>query len=83
MLFRSILDTETHGGGTVTPDPDPAPEPTPEELEQMKIDQYFTVELSSDMADVILGFNTVARITILDTETHGGGTVTPEPEPEP
>jgi len=36
-------------------------------------DQYFTVELSSDDADVILGFNTVARITILDTETHGGG----------
>ena len=46
-------------------------------------DQYFTVELSSDMADVILGFNTVARITILDTETHGGGTVTPDPDPEP
>ena len=46
-------------------------------------DQYFTVELSSDMADVILGFNTVARITILDTETHGSGTVTPDPDPEP
>ena len=46
-------------------------------------DQYFTVELSTDMDELILGFNTVARITILDTETHGGGTVTPDPDPEP
>ena len=46
-------------------------------------DQYFTIELSTDNSDLILGFNTVARITILDTETHGGGTVTPDPEPEP
>ena len=51
-------------------------------------DQYFTVELSSDDADVILGFNTVARITILDTETHGGGDGgdtgdTDEPRTEP
>lgn len=46
-------------------------------------DLYFTIELSSDMSDLILGFNTVARITILDTETHGGGTVTPDPDPEP
>ena len=46
-------------------------------------DQYFTVELTSDMDDLILGFNTVAKITILDTETHGGGTVTPDPDPEP
>ena len=46
-------------------------------------DQYFTVELSTDMDGLILGFNTVARITILDTETHGGGTVTPDPDPEP
>ena len=45
-------------------------------------DQYFTVELSSTDEDLILGFNTVARITILDTETHGG-TVTPDPDPEP
>ena len=45
-------------------------------------DQYFTVELSTETPDLILGFNTVARITILDTETHGGP-VTPEPEPEP
>ena len=37
-------------------------------------DQYFTVELSTDMDELILGFNTVARITILDTETHGGDT---------
>ena len=44
-------------------------------------DQYFTVELSTDMDELILGFNTVARITILDTETHGGGTVTPDPDP--
>jgi len=36
-------------------------------------DQYFTVELSSDNEDVILGFNTVARITIKDTETDGPG----------
>jgi hypothetical protein len=35
------------------------------------------------MDELILGFNTVARITILDTETHGGGTVTPDPDPEP
>ena len=46
-------------------------------------DQYFTVELTSDDNDLILGFNTVAKITILDTETHGGGTVTPDPDPEP
>ena len=46
-------------------------------------DQYFTVELTSDMEDLILGFNSVARINILDTETHGGGTVTPDPDPEP
>lgn len=48
-------------------------------------DQYFTVELSSDQADLILGFNTVARITILDTETHGGGDTgdTDEPRTEP
>ena len=46
-------------------------------------DQYFTVELSTETDDLILGFNTVARITILDTETHGGGTVTPDPDPEP
>ena len=46
-------------------------------------DQYFTVELSTDSDDLILGFNTVARVTILDTETHGGGTVTPDPDPEP
>ena len=39
-------------------------------------DQYFTVELSSDQADLILGFHTAARITILDTETHGGGPYT-------
>lgn len=45
-------------------------------------DQYFTVELSTESEGLILGFNTVARITILDTETHGG-TVTPDPEPEP
>ena len=36
-------------------------------------DQYFTIELSTETEDLILGFNTVARITILDTETHGGG----------
>lgn len=41
-------------------------------------DQYFTIELSSDTENLILGFNTVARITILDTETHGGGTDEPE-----
>ena len=46
-------------------------------------DLYFTIELSSDTSDLILGFNTVAKITILDTETHGGGTVTPDPDPEP
>lgn len=47
-------------------------------------DQYFTVELSSDMADLLLGFNTVARITILDTETHGGDTGdTEEPRTDP
>ena len=40
-------------------------------------DQYFTVDLSSDDEDLILGFNTVARITILDTETHGSGPYTP------
>lgn len=40
-------------------------------------DQYFTVELSSDDEELILGFNTVARITILDTETHGSGPYTP------
>ena len=45
-------------------------------------DQYFTVELSSDDEDLILGFNTVARITILDTETHGGGD-TDEPRTDP
>ena len=36
-------------------------------------DQYFTVELSTESEGLILGFNTVARITILDTETHGSG----------
>ena len=45
-------------------------------------DQYFTIELSTESDDLILGFNTVAKITILDTETHGG-TVTPDPDPEP
>ncbi len=45
-------------------------------------DQYFTVELSSDDEDLILGFNTVARITILDTETHGGGDGGDTDEPE-
>ena len=41
-------------------------------------DQYFTIELSTESEGLILGFNTVARITILDTETHG------EPEtPDP
>ena len=45
-------------------------------------DQYFTIELSSDSEDLLLGFNTVARITILDTETHGGP-VTPDPDPDP
>ena len=46
-------------------------------------DQYFTIELSTETENLILGFNTVARITILDTETHGGGTETPDPDPEP
>ena len=32
-------------------------------------DQYFTIELSSNMEDLILGFNTVARINIKDTES--------------
>ena len=45
-------------------------------------DQYFTVELSTESEGLILGFNTVARITILDAETNGG-TVTPEPTPDP
>ena len=45
-------------------------------------DQYFTIELSTESEDLILGFNTVARITILDTESNGG-TVTPDPDPEP
>ena len=45
-------------------------------------DQYFTIELSTETEGLILGFNTVARITILDTETHGGP-VTPDPEPDP
>ena len=40
-------------------------------------DLYFTVELSTETEDLILGFNTVARITILDTETHGSGPYTP------
>ena len=41
-------------------------------------EQYFTIELSTESEGLILGFNTVARITILDTETHG------EPEtPDP
>ena len=31
-------------------------------------DQYFTVELSSETEGLLLGFNTVARITIKDTE---------------
>ena len=39
-------------------------------------DQYFTVELSSDDEALILGFHTAARITILDTETHGSGPYT-------
>ncbi|MBR7178958.1 MAG: alpha-L-fucosidase [Oscillospiraceae bacterium] len=47
-------------------------------------DQYFTVELSSDMADLILGFNAAARITILDAETHGdGGSETPRTQYTP
>ena len=33
-------------------------------------DQYFTIELSSDTPDLILGFNAVARINILDTERY-------------
>ena len=33
-------------------------------------DQYFTIELSSDDEDLILGFNTVARITIKDMEVY-------------
>ncbi len=45
-------------------------------------DQYFTIELSTDDKDLILGFNTVARITILDTETHGGGDGGDTDEPE-
>ena len=45
-------------------------------------DQYFTIELSSDDEELILGFNTVARITILDTETHGGGDGGDTEEPE-
>ena len=44
-------------------------------------DLYFTVELSTETEDLILGFNTVARITILDTETHGGDTDEPRTEP--
>lgn len=32
-------------------------------------DQYFTIELSSDMDDLILGFNAIARITITDADT--------------
>lgn len=32
-------------------------------------DQYFTIELTTDMEDLILGFNTVARISIKDTES--------------
>ena len=43
-------------------------------------DQYFTIELSTETENLILGFNTVARITILDTETHGGDTEEPETE---
>ena len=51
-------------------------------------DQYFTIELSTETENLILGFNTVARITILDTETHGGesggdGGDTDEPRTEP
>jgi len=45
-------------------------------------DQYFTIELSTETDDLILGFNTVARITILDTETHGGGDGGDTDEPE-
>ena len=45
-------------------------------------DQYFTIELSTESEGLILGFNTVSKITILDTETHGGP-VTPDPDPEP
>ena len=36
-------------------------------------DQYFTIELSTESEGLILGFNTVARITIKDTETDGPG----------
>ena len=32
-------------------------------------DQYFTIELSSEAENLILGFNTVARINIKDTES--------------
>ena len=44
-------------------------------------EQYFTIELSTESEGLILGFNTVARINIRDTETSG--TVTPDPDPEP
>ena len=40
-------------------------------------DLYFTIELSSETEDLILGFNTVARITILDTESQSGGNDNP------
>ena len=33
-------------------------------------DQYFTIELSSETENLILGFNTVARITITDTDSY-------------
>ena len=33
-------------------------------------DQYFTIELSTESDDLILGFNTMARITIKDTEDY-------------
>lgn len=33
-------------------------------------DQYFTVELSSETEGLLLGFNTVARINIRDTESY-------------
>ena len=39
-------------------------------------DQYFTVDLSTKMENVILGFNSKARITILDEES-----IVAEPEP--
>ena len=35
-------------------------------------DQYFTIELSSDTENLILGFHTVARINIIDTESFTG-----------